>query len=146
MKDLSPTQKLDVVLNFMNNKEYVNVNMQSFQLYDIFKKETSYKTEGRHFRKILDRLSDDGFVDRLVLVNPFVVEHPIISYEISFDGELFIEKGGYAEQLEEDNMYKFFRAAFNVGVFFGGVAAGVYYGGYVYLWLTKHCYFFINRP
>lgn len=102
-KEYTPSEKLNAVLTFLN-KDYEYqylINGVQQGLTEKFNQGTVHK--------ILDQLVIDGYA----IMNSIKIDPPILqvdglhkssewTYTITFKGQLFIEKGGYLKQ-EQDN-------------------------------------------
>ena len=103
MEEKNPIQKLDEVLNFLNkNHEHQHAVIS-------VKEGLSIKLDESIIGMILDKIVRDGYAE----MRNVPYEKPIIkgdtikiseyTYSITFEGQLFLQKGGYGQQ-ESDNI------------------------------------------
>ena len=99
-QQLSPIQSLDVVLKFMAG-QWARGKSTDGDLYAMFTKKSQIEMTPGRFLKVLERLVQDKYVHK-ELDDPFKevgnTSLLVNYYSINFDGELFCQIGGYAEQ------------------------------------------------
>ncbi|HTC00065.1 MAG TPA: hypothetical protein VK705_05235 [Ferruginibacter sp.] len=138
MYELTPIEQLDIVLEFMANGERVGRRATCEELYPVFANTSQHKPTMRDFLKILERLVKDGNIDKDIVEDKQFHGVDTIYYTINFDGELFIERGGYNQKERDDYEKRFFLKVLNISLGIGSALAGIYYFGKIAFWLYQH--------
>lgn len=103
MTDFTPIKKLDSVLNFLNKDHEYQHSVKNVT------DNISIKLNSPEVHKILDKIVRDGYAEmrNVPYETPIVKEHSVKTSEytfiITFEGQLFLQKGGYHQQ-EADNI------------------------------------------
>jgi len=98
---MSPIEKLDEVLTIMSSEKGLTSDADIVKRIN---KISKHEYDGNEMQKILSRLGKDKYIefeDREESIKwlPVTDSLTIRYYFITFDGELFIQMGGYAQQL-----------------------------------------------
>ena len=138
MYELTPIEQLDIVLKFMADGVKVARRATCDELYPEFANTSNHKPTKRDFLKILERLAKDGNIDKDIVEDRQFHNSDTIYYTINFDGELFIERGGYDQKEKDDFEKRFFLKVLNISLGVGAALGGIYYFGKIFLWLYQH--------
>lgn len=103
-KNLTPTQKLDKLLNLLSK----NLDAQKAPLNsDEIRSRIDFDIEDRELYLALQKLLKDGYVDGKTVdqkvrnLQGAIINGPVTRYSISFDGNLLCETGGYVQMLTD---------------------------------------------
>ncbi|UAY53425.1 hypothetical protein [Ferruginibacter albus] len=132
MENLSPLEKLDIVLSFMTDK-VIKRSGHASELHKLFLEKTKYNIELYSFTKILDKLVADKHLD-VQNVKEYENVH-LNYYKSNFDGEVFTQQGGYVLQDKKNRTSIARTNLLNHVVAAGALIAGLYYGMKGIIWL-----------
>ena len=102
MTEIKPTEKLDGVLNNLLSVKSDNWT-NGFDVRKRLEKPKEYTLDDSEITSILRKLHKDGFIDS-ILKNTDISPKGIPHYQINFDGELLLQKGGYTHKLKVENI------------------------------------------
>jgi len=119
----TPIQKLDATLRCLDHTKMIMYSISD--VIDFVEFKTVTDNQSRELHDIIEKLRKDGYAD---------IQEPISAsandtrtYNITFEGRVFIQSGGYAQKAINDNIELTYKKWINFSLIFGGLAAGVYY-------------------
>ena len=107
MTEPTPIEKLDAVLDFLNKDHEYQHKVIGVQ------QGLSIKLDEPTVHKILDKLVKDGYADMInIPLDPPInmgggfFKSSEFTYRITFEGQVFIQKGGYRQQEADNSLHR----------------------------------------
>jgi DNA-binding PadR family transcriptional regulator len=106
MADTTPIEKLDCILAFLNSDNEYQHSVKNVT------DSISIKLNSPEVHKVLDKLVKDGYAEmrNVPYEKPIVKEETVktseYTYIITFEGQLFLQKGGYRQQEIDNNLHR----------------------------------------
>ena len=124
-------QKLDSILTIMNHNGILLDTVE-----ELIEK-APFKTNNKEIKLILDKLILDQKADKFGL--PISPESEImrLQYHITFDGRLFIDKGGYKSQKRRELTLEILQFLATLAIVVGTLAAGYEPLKKIVVWFLK---------
>jgi len=100
----SATDKLDAVLNYLNdNKDELDC-FYGYGLQRNFSKPKEMTLTRREVTNILNKLYADGYLNLKMQGTESIAQNvDVAHYSINFNGEVLLQQGGYTKELEKEN-------------------------------------------
>lgn len=108
---------LDNILKQLKEKTTTEpISMEHVFWYD----NNLFNTDSRTRFTVMNKLCKDGYADHKLVNN-------ITSFYITFDGLVFIERGGYTKQLQKEKQRKKLNDVLAITIAVSGIVASIYY-------------------
>lgn len=91
-----PTEKLDAVLGYLNDQKDESSCFYGYGLPLSYKSSKKIVLSQRELLHVLDKLHKDGYL-KMTLQGADGVQVDVKHYAINFDGEVFLQSGGYTQ-------------------------------------------------
>jgi len=108
----TPLEQLDFVLNYLAKDEYAQQPLEGIKIQIDLTNKHNYEFDAGDFDRIINKLVDEKYVTKRTIekVPPLLRETEPKSYtylyQISFDGKLFNQSGGYKQMIADAAEYK----------------------------------------